>query len=209
MAKAIVAKVSSTMPIVGADKIHVAVILGEMCVVSKDVQEGYIGVLFPAEIVGFVNGKPIMGVHDLRALKNKEFTKKYGNSITYSYGCKEHEYKFHIYRLTYLTEDGVNVDFTQKQLESWCDDRNLPRTLEVAPPEIYDGDAERLMAKVEAITERHDYLSEDFTDPSHISEGVILRCDTGNMQPYFLKNKGYAFKVCEGIAECVDTEDAS
>lgn len=162
-----------------------------------------------AEIVGFVNGKSIMPSHDIKALKDKAYLKKYGDKVTYTYGCKPHEYKFHIYRLTYLTEDGVNVDFTQKQLEQWCDDRNLPRTLDVAPAIVYDGDSDKLLQMVKKIVERDDVLTEDYTDPTHISEGIILRIDTGKMQPTFMKQKSYCFSVCEGISEAVDTEDAA
>lgn len=159
------------------------------------------------EIVGHVNGKPIMPQHSIKALKDKSFTKKYGDVITYNYGCKEHEYRFHIYRLTYLTESGKNVDFSQQQLEAWCKDRNLPYTLEVSLPEIYDGDIEKLAAKVEYLTERPDLLTEDFTDPSHISEGIIIRVDDGSLQPWFLKSKSFAFRALEGLCEVCDPED--
>ena len=49
MSKAIVAKVTQVMAIPGADKVHVAVVLGENCIVSKDVGVGYVGLLFPAD----------------------------------------------------------------------------------------------------------------------------------------------------------------
>lgn len=161
------------------------------------------------EIVGFVNGKSIMPSHSIKSLKDKAYTKKYGDNINYTYGCAEHEFKYHVYRLTYLTEEGKNIDFTQKQLEQWCKDRQIPYTLEVSPQEIYDGDVDKLMAKVEYLTERPDVLTEDFTEPKHISEGIILRIDTGKHQPYFLKSKSFAFKACEGICEVVDTEDCA
>ena len=162
-----------------------------------------------AEIVGYVNGKPIMPPHDIKSLKSKPHTKKYGESVVYSYGCKEHEYKFHVYRVTFLSESGINIDFTQRQMEQWCEERGIPRTLDVAPQEIYDGNFEKLLAKVEELTERVDVLTEDVTDTSHLSEGVILRIDSGGFKPTFMKSKSYAFKVCEGISEALDTEDAS
>lgn len=159
------------------------------------------------EIVGFVNSASIMPSHDVKAMKDKAYTKKYGDKIVYSYTCKEHEFKYHIYRLTYITEDGKNVDFSQKQLEQWCQDRNLPHTLEVSPQELYDGDVDKLMKKVELLTERPEYLTEDFIDPTHISEGIIIRVDVGKMQPYFLKSKSFAFRCLEGLAEALDPED--
>lgn len=161
------------------------------------------------EIVGFVNGKPIMSPHDVSAIKNAAYTKKYGKTMIYKYGCAEHEYKIHVYRITTLDSRGVNVEFTQSQLEQWCEERNIPCTLEVSPPVIYDGNQENLIALVEELTERPDLLAEDHTDSSHVSEGIILRIDTGNLKPYFLKQKSFSFKVMEGIAEAVDTEDCA
>lgn len=161
------------------------------------------------EIAGYANGKPIMAVHSGKATKDKVFQKKYGDNIVYSYGCKEHEYRFHIYRITQMTQEGANVDYSQKQLEQWCAARNLLAPIEVANQEVYDGDMEKLVAKVVALTERPGDISADVIDPSHPSEGIIIRVDTGKMQPYFLKSKAYFFKVMEGHCEAIDTEDAA
>lgn len=159
------------------------------------------------EIVGSVNGKSIMPRHDIKSLKDRAYDKKYGESVTYSYGCKEHEYKWHIYRLTHMTANGDSVDFSQKQMEVFCEANNLPYTLEVSSQEIYDGDIEKLSKKVEYLTERPDVLTEDFTDPAHLSEGIIIRIDHGGMQPKFLKSKSFAFRCCEGQTEALDPED--
>jgi len=167
------------------------------------------GISIYGEIVGFVNDKPIMPRHSTDALKDKKFSNKYGKEITYTYGCKEHEYKFHVYRITYLNHNNENVDFSQKQLEKWCQERNIPYTLEVYPQMVYDGNVSDLCNLVEQLTERPDVLTEDYTDPSHISEGIILRIDDGGLTPKFMKSKSYAFRVAEGICKEVDTEDAS
>ncbi len=159
------------------------------------------------EIVGNVNNKPVMPSHNIKALKDKAFTKKYGDVINYNYLCKKTEYKFMIYRLTHLNANGENVDFTQKQMEAFCQKYNLPHTFEVAPQEVYDGDLEKLINKVTQLTERPEVLTEDYIDPSHISEGIVIRCDFDGMKPTFYKSKSYAFSVCEGIEECVNTED--
>lgn len=167
------------------------------------------GMTIYGEIAGYANGKPIMPMHSGKAAKDKKFLKKYGESVIYKYGCKEHEYRFHIYRITQLTQDGVNVDFSQKQLEQWCDERGVKSTFEVAPQEVYDGDLEKLLAKVEELTERESVMSEDVIDSTHPSEGIIIRVDTGKMNPYFLKSKAYFFRTLEGLCEAVDTEDAA
>jgi hypothetical protein len=163
------------------------------------------------EIVGFVNGGSIMPSHSVAALKDKAFTKKYGDTVTYKYGCQEGTYKFHIYRLTMLGADGVIRDLSQAALEKWCSERELPYTLEVHPKMVYNGDEMQLRSLVEELTERPDVLTEDYEDAGHVSEGIVLRIETGKDVPMFVKSKSYAFRVMEGIASVmeVDTEDAS
>lgn len=161
------------------------------------------------EIAGYANGKSIMPAHSVKALKSKVFTKKYGESVVYSYGCKEHEYRFHIYRITMTTEAGTQIDWTQAQIDAWCADRGLLGPIPVCEPFIYDGDVDALRVLVGELTERPALLTEDYIDPSHISEGVVLRVDNGNLVPDFYKSKSFAFKVMEGITEIEDPEDAA
>lgn len=167
------------------------------------------GMTIYGEIAGFANQKAIMPAHNVEAIKDKEFTKKYGKEIVYSYGCKQHEYRFHVYRITYMTADGENVDFSQKQLEKWCDDRGITRTMDVHPQIVYDGDVEKLRKLVHELTERPDQLTEDVINPAQISEGIIIRVDNGKMKPDFYKSKSYAFRVMEGICAAEDPEDAA
>lgn len=167
------------------------------------------GMTVYGELAGFANGVSIMPKHSIKALKDKEFSKKYGDEVTYSYGCKEHQFRFHVYRITYLNYEGENVDFTQKQLEQWCEAYGILPPLEVHPQMVYDGDVEKLRALVEQLTERPDVLTEDYIDPSHVSEGIIVRVDNGNATPKFYKSKSYAFRAMEGMCEVADPEDAS
>lgn len=167
------------------------------------------GMTVYGEIAGYVNGKPIMAVHSGKATKDKSFQKKYGENIIYHYGCKEHEYRFHIYRITQQNQEGQNVDFTQKQLEQWCVDRAILGPIEVAPQEVFDGDVEKLCAKVELLTERPEDMSADIIGLTHPTEGIIIRIDDGKMKPTFLKSKAYFFRVMEGHCEALDTEDAA
>jgi hypothetical protein len=167
------------------------------------------GMTVYGEIAGFANGRPIMAQHSAKNTKDKNFIKKWGDTITYRYGCAEHEYRFHAYRITYLTEEGQNVDFTQAQLEQWCKERGINHTFEVRPPMFYNGNLEALMSEVEHLTECYSSMGADYIDPSHPGEGIILRIDTGNMNPYFLKSKSFHFKTMEGLCEAADTEDAA
>jgi len=56
-------------------------------------------------------------------------------------------------------------------------------------------------------------LCEDYLDPSHINEGVVIRVDSGKLIPDFYKYKTFPFKLMEGIVKenpnFVDVEDAS
>lgn len=167
------------------------------------------GMTVYGEIAGYVNDGSIMPKHSIKDLKSKDFTKKYGESITYSYGCKEHEYRFHIYRITMTTEAGTHIDWTQAQIDSWCADRGLLGPVEVAPATIYNGDVEALRVLVEELTERPALLTEDYIDPTHVSEGIIIRVDTGKLVPDFYKSKSFAFKVMEGLEMAENIEDCS
>lgn len=131
--------------------------------------------------------------------------------VTYKYGCKEHQNRVHVYRITLTTDDGTDIDFTQKQLVDWCNARGILPALDVVEPFIFDGDYDALAAKVEQLTERPEVMGEDYIDPTHLSEGVIVRVDRGTTTPLFLKSKNFYFKVMEGIAseKEVDIEDAS
>lgn len=167
------------------------------------------GMTVYGEIAGYANGKPIMPVHSVKGLKDKRYTEKYGNEITYAYGCKEHEFRFHIYRITSLTEAGEHIDWTQAQIDKWCEKTGILGPVAVTTPYIYDGNVENLREVVESLTERNGCLTEDYIDPSHISEGIIVRADFGGFTPKFYKSKSYAFRVLEGLCEAADTESAA
>lgn len=160
------------------------------------------------EIVGYVNGKPIMSPHDISKIKNKRLERFFGKSIVYSYGCKEHEFKFFVYRVAY-NYDGEVRDFTQKQLEKWCDSRGIPRTTDLCEQFLYDGDFEALKEKVVYLSEREAYNGADPSDPSHLHEGAIVRVDSGKFVPDFYKYKTFNFKVCEGHLMVDDIEEIS
>lgn len=167
------------------------------------------GMTIYGEIAGYANTRPIMAEHDAGATKNKGFEKKYGKQIVYRYGCKEHEYRFHIYRITMTNPEGKSIDFSQEQLNKWCANRSLLGPVEVHTPIRYNGDAEGLRKLVEELTERPECLGEDYIDPSHPGEGIILRVDSGNFTPKFYKNKAFFFRAMEGQIEAIDVEDAS
>ncbi len=164
------------------------------------------------EIVGYVNGGSIMGKHEMSKLKDETYTQKYGKTITYKYGCLPDQYKVKVYRIQLTTNDGNSVDFTSQQVQDWCEKRGFLVSTPLIPRFIYDGNKEKLMELVQNLAERPDKLCEDYVDPSHINEGVVVRVDFGGQTPMFLKYKSFVFKVLEGIAKekgDLDIEEAS
>lgn len=161
------------------------------------------------EIAGCANGKVIMPSHDIRKLKDKRYTEKYGNIVTFDYGCKEHEYRYHIYRVTRQDVNGNNIDLSQAEMETWCTDRGLSYTLAVCDSFMYDGDIDALRNKVTTLSEREDKLAECYINPKSYGEGVVLRIEGKHTNPYFLKYKNFCFKVGEGILEADDMETLS
>ncbi len=162
------------------------------------------------EIVGFVNGGPIMPKHDITKL-GKEYVKKYGKEVTYKYGCLPDQYKVKVYKITLTNEDNFSLDFSSAQMIDWCELRGFVAARPVIDRFIYDGDGERLLNVVKALADRDYILSEDYVDPSHINEGVVVRVDAGDLGARYLKYKGFSFKLAEGLIKesTVDTEDAS
>lgn len=169
------------------------------------------GMTIYGELAGYANQSPIMGKHSTKILKDKVFVKKYGDEVVYKYGCVEGTMRFHVYRITYTNEQGVELDFTDAQVMAWCEQRGILGPLAVHEPILYDGNMESLTSLVEGLTERPDVMTEDYIDPSHPSEGIIIRVDHGTQVPKFYKSKSYVFKVMEGIfkEDNVDLEDAS
>lgn len=168
------------------------------------------GMTIYGEIAGYVNDSPVMGRHNTAILKNKEFNKKYGKEMIYSYGCEKGQYRFHIYRISHLV-NGREIDMSARQIEHFCESKGLLSHLNVHEPMVYDGDSEKLVQLVEELTERPDVLCEDYIDPRHVSEGIIVRVDMGSDVPKFFKSKSFPFKVMEGIFKenNVDVEDAN
>lgn len=169
------------------------------------------GMTVYGELLGYANSKPIMGVHDTTKLKDKKLRKKYGDKMVYRYGCQEGETSLMIYRITYTTDSGNELDFTPWQVTEWCERHGLTPSLMVTEPFIFDGNHDGLTYMVEAYTEREDCLCEDYVDPTHISEGVVVRVDYKGQVPKFYKSKSFYFSVLEGFLkeddDFVDEED--
>lgn len=158
------------------------------------------------EVVGWEGpDSQIMPCHFTAKSKDKELSKKYGEKITYSYGCKPGEFDIYVYRIAYVLPTGQTIDLTWDQVKKKCESWNVKHV-----PELdrftFDGRIDSLVEKIEALSDGPDPI-----DQSHIREGVCVRVDSSEWKCY--KNKGWTFKVLEGIAkeqdDYVDQEEIS
>jgi hypothetical protein len=178
------------------------------------------------EIVGYTDtGASIMPSHSLQnddALK--PLRKLYGDSVTYSYGCKPGEFDFYIYRLTMTNEDGVVVEYTHDAVRAWCEHHGLkcvPALAEyviapfpnfvVDPDSTIDGVFRGAVPTSVLLSEAARYThGSSMLDNTHIREGVCVRVEHPTMNKIY-KLKGWYFSHLEGItkndATYVDSEE--
>ena len=159
------------------------------------------------EIVGYVNETtPIMGTASNKKVKDKEFSKKFGPTTLFSYGCNPGECEMYVYRMTMTTPEGTVIELPWEQVENWCERLGLKHV----------PDLEKFMYTTwEDLQQRvHKYIDNmpvDEIGKTHIAEGVVVRIDN---RPSFtaFKEKTFEFKVIEGIikdeAEVPDIEEA-
>ena len=176
------------------------------------------------EVVGFTDdGTPIMNPGNNSKLNDKEFTKQYGKTTTFSYGCapdgKEHpKSNLFVYRMTMTNEDGDVVEYPPDFMRYRCEQMGVKyvplmyRGL-IPEEEIFTGTSCELTNAGEWIkTKAEQYY--DGPDPvghTHVREGVVCRIVN---RPKFAayKHKNFAFKALEGLikdtAAAPDMEEA-
>lgn len=181
------------------------------------------------EIVGFQgpNGAPIMSQVQNSKVKDKEFTKQYGETTTFSYGCDPaggYEWtesgdilhnpvevppccEVYVYRMTMVNEDGDVVEYSPDQIKERCEQMGVNVVPEfsrfIIPSATYhpDGTCDGIDPGEYVVREVEKHF--DGPDPvgkTHVREGVVTRiCNRTNFAVY--KHKNFAFKVLEGIAK--------
>lgn len=152
------------------------------------------------EIVGYVNETtPIMGSVSNKGVKEKEFVKKFGDTTTFSYGCKPGESDMYVYRMTATTADGTVVELPWETVKVWCDKLGVKHV-----PDL----EKFIYTTPEDLKERvNKYLSNmpaDEIGKTHVAEGIVVRIDNRSTFTAY-KDKVFEFKVIEGIAK--DTSD--
>ena len=168
------------------------------------------------EIAGFTHtGQPIMAKVSNKSVNDKEFIKMYGDTTTFSYGCKPdglpHEQSHAwVYRMTSVNEDGEVVEYSPDFMRYRCDQMNVdcvPVLWSGRIPENPGSKNDDTISAGEWIINKAEqfYDGPDPIDPSHIREGVVVRIIN---RPTFtaFKHKNWSFKCIEGIAKDVATE---
>lgn len=157
------------------------------------------------EIVGWANDTTtIMGRCSNKLVKDKEFSKQYGDETIFSYGCNVGENDYYVYRMTMTNPDGYAVEIPWEQVQIECEKMGV-KCVPTFEKFIYTT-WEDLMERVEKY-----YDGADPIGKSHIREGIVVRIDNREKFTAF-KHKNFNFKVLEGIvkdnADAPDMEEA-
>lgn len=170
------------------------------------------------EIVGFQgpNGAPIMGQVANSKIKDKEFSKQYGDVTTFAYGCDptgqyeeiesghtdsgEPIYtapccEIYVYRMTMVNADGDVVEYSPAQIKYRCEQIGINTVMEfetfIIPDDVDPG--EYVVRKVEQYFDGPDPIGR-----THIREGVVARIlNRNNFAVY--KHKNFSFKLLSNI----------
>lgn len=172
------------------------------------------------EIVGFQRpeGAPIMSQVANNKVKDPEFTKQYGETTTFSYGCNQHAgytpnehcedvcCEVYVYRMTMVNEDGDVVEYSPDQIKERCEQMGVnvvPEFTRFFVPDHVSGlhgeyvpvdPAEYVVRRVEEYFDGPDPVGK-----THIREGVVARIlNRPNFEVY--KHKNFYFKVLSNIA---------
>lgn len=146
------------------------------------------------EIVGYVNETtPIMGIANNKKMNDKEFVKKYGETTTFSYGCKPGESKMYIYRMTYTSLDGTVIEYPWSLVKRRCEEMGATPVMDL-DRFIYTNEQD-LYARIDKWLDIDDPIGK-----THIDEGVVARIEDRASFTAF-KKKSFAFRVLEGIVK--------
>ncbi len=173
------------------------------------------------EIVGYEStGASIMPKVDTTKMGDKEFTKRYGKTMPFSYGCGELQSRVYVYRMTLTDEDGHSIDYAWDDVVKRCKELGVdpvPHIRTLTLNELYEQDLKAGgNGDIRDIKETFSKMVETYgsgpsiLDETHIKEGVCVRIEGGiNNKTY--KFKSFEFKVLEGIIKdsgVIDAEEA-
>lgn len=173
------------------------------------------------EIVGYEStGASIMPKVDTTKMGDKEFTKRYGKTMPFSYGCAELQSRVYVYRMTLTDEDGHTIDYAWDDVVKRCNELgvdHVPHIRTLTLNELYEQDLKQGgNGDIRDIKENFSKMVEawgsgpSILDETHIKEGVCVRIEGGITNKTY-KFKSFEFKVLEGIIKdsgVIDAEEA-
>ena len=159
------------------------------------------------EIVGFQgpNGCSIMPSVSNSRINDKNFIKTYGDTTTFSYGCKNEngyndEYpccQIYVYRIIIVTNNGDTIELSPAQIKYYCEQwgvNYVPEYETFIIPQDCTNPGEYVVKKAEQYFDGPSVL-----DASHIKEGVVLRiCNRNNFKVF--KHKNFNYKLLRVFA---------
>ena len=155
------------------------------------------------ELVGFVNkDQPIMSPCSHSTVKAKSLKtelEKYPDPMVFDYGQVNGTCGLYVYRITMSNEDGELEDLPWVRVRERANELGFRTPIEL-DSFIYDGNKEKLLERVDELTDGDDWYG------NHIREGVVVRVDT-NKGTKFYKNKSFLFYVLEGVIKDSGLED--
>ena len=153
-------------------------------------------------------------------MNDKEFTKTYGKTMPFSYGCDETESKVYVYRMTLNDEDGHTIDYSWEDVIKRCNELGVNHVPHIRTCTLLELkgflSSEGAPNDDRSISQLFEAMVTGFgtgpsvLDATHIKEGVCVRIEGGLNNKTF-KFKSFEFKVLEGIIKdsgVVDTEEA-
>jgi hypothetical protein len=171
---------------------------------TTHLHDPYTFYLFSKGGVGYLGDTPIMGSVNTKKLNDKKFTQTYGENMEFSYGCARGEYKFYVYRIVLLDDDGdVALEYSTDQILAWCEDNGFEYV-----PILYRGylgSYEWEDADAEARKEIEKLASTYNDGPStldnrHWREGCVIRRENNARKFDVYKSKNYTYRFLKGMA---------
>lgn len=164
------------------------------------------GMTVYGEIVGWIDkNTPIMPKCKNSKVKDKEFSKMYGEETVFTYGCPKGENHAYIYRITMTNDDGVVVELPTEETQKWCERLGCD-FVPLLEKFLYTS-WEDLNKRCEKYLD----LPEPLSNGTHVTEGVVVRIDNRSRFTAY-KTKSFTFKLLEGIikenADAPDIEEA-
>lgn len=152
------------------------------------------------EIVGYLGDTPIMGTVNTKKLNDEKFTQAYGENMEFSYGCQRGEYKFYVYRIALLDDDGdVMLEYSTDQIIAWCEDNGFEYVPVLYRGKITGMDDNDAHAEIERIANIFND-GPSTLDNRHWREGCVIRRDNNARKFDVYKSKNYTYRFLKGMA---------